>query len=390
MPETVEAPAAATVLTQPTFTSPEPSEAAKWAGEKLRQLRSQETKENVEIKESRPPEKDTRFDLNAIQPMKASSKEDANLTISPKEYPDNAKSEKAKLSFDAIKTERDEWKKKHDEAEATWKTKASELEKQLLDLKSQFDPDTFQKYKEQNLDLTTKIRRLDVTQHPEFIQKYDRPIEDAVARAKQFVPPEKHALVDRILRLPDSPERDTDIATLVEGLPQWRQSQFVSIYDQATAAVAARNNALADEKKWVEQDSVRQKTEQERRVAQSKQAAEAAFQKALSTWDSNVFTPKEGDPEQSKAAEERLNRARNVLFGNISPEEIAQVALQSAAIPHYEKTLKEAALEIERLTNIVDKYTGRSNGKTSETAAPEGPTDVKSWVRNKLQELRQG
>lgn len=390
MPDTTEQPAATTV-NAPKFTNPaaEPSDAVKWATDRAREIEAREAEADTAA--VRSVEKDTRFDLNAIQPMKASSKEDANLTISPqKEYPDNAKSEKAKLSFDALKTERDEWKKKHDEVDSTWKTKNSELEKQLLEIKSQYDPDAFKKYKDQNLELTTTIRRLNVTKHPDFIQKFDKPIEDAVAKAKTIVPQEKHALVERLLRLPDSPDRDSDIQSLIETLPPFRQIQFGTIYDQATSAVAARNNALVDEGKWVEQEEVRQKADQERRVATSKKAAEDAFQKALGTWDASVFGKKEGDEEHNKAAEERLSRARNVLFGNISPEEIAQVALQSSAIPYYEKTLKEAAAEIERLTAIVDKSSSRSQGKTTESAAKEQPEDAMSWVRRREQELLQG
>ena len=171
---------------------------------------------------------------------KVVAKEPVEPTATDEAPPESAKSEEAKSSWAKLKAARDEAAKK-----------AEALEAEVLALKQQFDPDLFKKTKEENDQLTQALRRLNVEMHPKFRETFDAPIEQAVSRAKKFVPDQYHAEVDKVLKAPDSPERDQAIQAITENLPIHKQAAFIRHVEDASMAIEKKQNALRDEQKYV-------------------------------------------------------------------------------------------------------------------------------------------
>lgn len=297
---------------------------------------------------------------------------------SEEDYPENAKSEESKNSWQKLKADREEKAKK-----------LSALEAELLALKQQFDPDSFKKTKEENEKLTETIRRLNVELHPKFQETFDKPIVQAIDRAKKSVPQELHGEVDKWLRQPDSPQRDRAIQELTEQLPVHKQAAFIRYVEDATLAIENKQAAISQEKEYVSKWEQEQKSTQEKQRIQAEALAKSTFQNVLKEKFSNNPLFKIGDDEtKNEVSRQRIARAESLLFGQNSPDQLAEAAFYAEYGREVTPLLQKAYEELQSAYAQIDKLTSKSMGKTSgSSSAAEGETDMWSAIRAKMAEL---
>lgn len=283
------------------------------------------------------------------------------------DYPENAKSDEAKTSWQKLKADRDEKAKLFAERDA-----------ELLELKKRFDPSAYEKAIKENEELSNKIRRLDVEQHPKFKEAFEKPIDNAVALAKRAVPSNLHSDVEKILRQNDSPERDKAIADIVDQLPAHKATVFSQAVIQADTALESRKAALASEKQWVENFNREQKEANERARIQTDAQAKTVFQNVLKQkfGDNPLFDTSNEAVKESNA--QRIARAESLLFGSNAPEALAEAVLWAEYGRDVQPLLVAAYAELERMTKLVDKQSGQSMGKTSGSSS--GSNDNMSFA----------
>lgn len=281
--------------------------------------------------------------------------------------PESAKSDEAKSSWAKLKAARDEAAQK-----------AAALEAEVLALKQQFDPDLFKKTKEENDQLTQALRRLNVEMHPKFRETFDAPIEQAVSRAKKFVPEQFHADVDKVLKASDSLERDQAIQAITEQLPIHKQAAFIRHVEDASMALEKKQMALKDEQKYVSEWEAQEKSKQETARTQADALARNTF--------NNVFKNKFSDNPVFKGddAENNLRAAQDLLFGNNSPEVLAEAVLYAQYGRQVAPLLQKAHDELKAAYSQIDKLTSKSGGKAAAGSSDSAPKDMWSAIREAM------
>lgn len=281
--------------------------------------------------------------------------------------PESAKSEEAKSSWAKLKAARDEAAQK-----------AAALEAEILALKQQFDPELFKKTKEENDQLTQALRRLNVEMHPKFRETFDAPIEQAVSRAKKFVPEQYHADIDKVLKAPDSPERDQAIAAITEQLPIHKQAAFIRHVEDASMALEKKQMALKDEQKYVSEWEAQEKAKQETARTQADALARTTF--------NNVFKTKFSDNPifKGEEAETNLRAAQDLLFGNNPPEVLAEAVLYAQYGKQMAPLLQKAHDELKAAYSQIDKLTSKSGGKAAAGSSDSAPKDMWAAIREAM------
>lgn len=281
--------------------------------------------------------------------------------------PESAKSEEAKSSWAKLKAARDEAAQK-----------AAALEAEVLALKQQFDPELFKKTKEENDQLTQALRRLNVEMHPKFRETFDAPIEQAVSRAKKFVPEQYHADIDKVLKAPDSPERDQAIAAITEQLPIHKQAAFIRHVEDASMALEKKQMALKDEQKYVSEWEAQEKAKQETARTQADALARTTF--------NNVFKAKFSDNPifKGEEAETNLRAAQDLLFGNNPPEVLAEAVLYAQYGKQMAPLLQKAHDELKAAYSQIDKLTSKSGGKAAAGSSDSAPKDMWAAIREAM------
>lgn len=386
--KTIEAQAPNQIGTQKEAAQSQPTQFGQQIGEAWAKLQSQ-AQEFDKAKAAEPVEPDRRFEKDrdtTKDPLPPTPKEKAlglaadkkvEKAVAPevksatKEVdeapPESAKSEEAKNSWQKLKAARDEAAQK-----------AAALEAEILALKQQFDPDVFKKTKEENEQLTQALRRLNVEMHPKFRETFDAPIEQAVSRAKKFVPEQYHADVDKVLKAPDSPERDQAIAAITEQLPIHKQAAFIRHVEDASMALEKKQMALKDEQKYVSEWESQEKAKQEAARVQADALARTTF--------NNVFKNKFSDNPifKGEGAEENLKAAQELLFGNNPPEVLAEAVLYAQYGRQVAPLLQKAHDELKAAYAQIDKLTSKSGGKAAVGSSDSAPKDMWSAIREAM------
>lgn len=281
--------------------------------------------------------------------------------------PESAKSDEAKSSWQKLKAARDEAAQK-----------AAALEAEILALKQQYDPDAFKKTKEENDQLTQALRRLNVELHPKFKETFDTPIEQAVSRAKKFVPENFHGEVEKLLRAPDSAERDQAIQAITEALPIHKQAAFVRHVEDASIAMEKKQIALREERDFVSKWESEQKTQQEAARVQADAYARTTFNNVLKSKfaDNPIF--------QGEGAEPNIKAAQDLLFGNNNPEQLAEAVLYSQYGRQVAPLLQKAHDELKAAYAQIDRLTSKSGGKAVGSGGESAPKDMWSAIREAM------
>lgn len=386
--KTIEAQAPNQIGTQKEAAQSQPTQFGQQIGEAWAKLRAQ-GQEFDKAKAAEPVEADRRFEKDrdtTKDPLPPTPKDKAlglaadkkaekavapEVKAATKEAdeapPESAKSEEAKNSWQKLKAARDEAA-----------SKASALEAEILALKQQFDPEIFKKTKEENEQLTQALRRLNVEMHPKFRETFDAPIEQAVSRAKKFVPEQYHADVDKVLKAPDSPERDQAIAAITEQLPIHKQAAFIRHVEDASMALEKKQMALKDEQKYVSEWESQEKAKQEAARVQADALAKTTF--------NNVFKNKFSDNPifKGEGAEENLKAAQELLFGNNPPEVLAEAVLYAQYGRQVAPLLQKAHDELKAAYAQIDKLTSKSGGKAAVGSSDSAPKDMWSAIREAM------
>lgn len=317
---------------------------------------------NIDAKLEQAPTK--AIVAEAAKAVVAAKAELAKADSAVEDYPENAKSPEAKSSWDKLKADREEKAKR-----------VAALEAELLAVKQQFDPEAYKKAKEENELLSLEIRKLGVERHPKFKEAFEKPIAEAVERAKKTIPAEYHKEVDKWLKQPDSAEKDAALQVIYEALPPHKVGVFVRYVEDANLAIEKRSEALKQEGEWVARFEADQKAAEERARTQADALARSTFTNVLKTkfHDNPLFA--ETDPHY----QDRVKSAESLLFGNNQPEQLAEAALYAEYGRSVEPLLRQAHDEIARLTEQVNKLQAGGGIRTPSAGGSQNTGGESDW-----------
>jgi hypothetical protein len=143
-------------------------------------------------------------------------------------------------------------------------------------------------------------------------------------------------------------------------------------------AIEKKQNALKDEQKYVAEWESQEKSKQEAARVQADALAKTTFQ--------NVFKTKFADNPIFKGdgAETNLKAAQELLFGNNSPEVLAEAVLYAQYGRQMAPLLQKAHDELKAAYSQIDRLTSKSGGKAVSSGSDSAPKDMWSAIREAM------
>lgn len=219
-----------------------------------------------------------------------------------------------------------------------FQTKYTEVETKLKE-KPPVDPEVEARSKQleaENKALTEKIIELDVTQHPRFKDYYEGGIDKQIGSAKRIVGTEKADQIEKILKMPESEYKQTQLREFVTDLDD----------DITKTRLGGILNKIDELKEDREAEIQKASTHRDRLVA-DRQGAAAKHQKALETAFSTVlkqlqdpkdgfavYQKREGDTVWNAEVDKTVDTATKLLRStNLKPETISRLTFDALALP---------------------------------------------------------
>lgn len=299
---------------------------------------------------------------------------------------------------EAIAKERDAIKAERDSVKA-------EIEK----LQKQGPSADLEALKKERDELSEKLRLVAVENHPKFKAHFEGRTNAQIELAKRIVGTEKATRIAEILKTPEGAWRDSQMDDFIADLNPMQQSRLGGVINALSEIGMEREREIANAKTTYERMTTEHKTAQERQQKEFKDNAEKAFSSELSSLEDAknpagfLFQKKDGNEAWNKEITERVESAKNLLFGKSNPETLTRAAFHAAAFPAVLKYAIERSEQVGKLEAQVKALT--ASNPTAESHGNEngnggaGPVTIKpgtnpmqaadAWVRGLRESARQ-
>lgn len=245
-------------------------------------------------------------------------------------------------------------------------------------------------------DLDQRLRRTSIEKHPNFVRAFEKPVSEAIERAKSVLPQDKHAVVERLFREAHNDARTNAIEEIAQDLRPYAANEFLNAAMAAANTIRAREAALKEEGALSTQLQEQEKAAEQKRKASIQEKAEGVFRDALEMAQKAegglpIFQRQDGNEDHNNAVEARVAEAKKILLGDNTPHEIAQAAFWAVQGKESIKLLRAAEAEIQRLQKTVEKLSGAAprpsqNGTGTGGGEQDKPMGWLEAIRQKMQE----
>lgn len=301
----------------------------------------------------------------ATQPTQTAADPDAEILSGKR----NPKSEDFKRLHEKLRGTETEYKGKL----STYESELSELKKApkhnaklIEDLTSERD-----KYK-------TIHDQVLLTQLPSFQQEYAAKIQAAIAPIKALAP-EKAEAISEALLLPDGKYKRQALGELMADLDDWTKGEIVAANGEVRKIAAERDGKIAKTNETLSNLAEAQGKQFKEQQESSQKAFDEAVQRVQDTKQGMPimqFREGEGSDEWNAGVKEKLEIARHIYAGNLTPQEKADAAFWAASGETLLKNLTASQAEIAQLRETVQRLQGANPGISAGGAptkgAPEG------------------
>jgi hypothetical protein len=306
----------------------------------------------------------------------------------PDDTPPEVKSDEGKKSWKTWKEEHHKVVKERDNLRA----KSTDLETQVAKLKTAaVDAARLSALQQENEDLNTLLRRVKLQEHPEFKARFEKPLEVAIARAKQVVPAEKSEVIEILLRQPWSTARASALDEIMGDLSPSRANALGKAAEDALATIQGRSDAMKDEADFAARIAAHDQQQAEAQQAAAQRYGEQVYRSTLarvleSDGGLPLFQAREGDNDHNQQAQEAIDEARQILLGDNKPETLAEAAFWAAYGRRVHPLLRRAESEIAKLQKQVDSLTAAKpkTGTPGSDGAPPKPRGFVEAIREAM------
>lgn len=248
-----------------------------------------------------------------------------------------------------------------------------------------------------------QLRLLQVTQHPKFKQYFEGKTNSTLAQLKSFIKPDQLEQVTKLVQMPDSQEKETQINELLVTMSPMQQGRLFNVIAGMDSIRAEYDSEVTRAQQDYEKMMAQAKTEKDQQLLQ--------FNKTLDETIKSIQDPKSGRPEYqaregelewNNSVKSRIETAKQLITGNLSPEAMFQAAFDAAAYKDILGGYKAALGEIDKLKAQVQAMTaanpkiepGAKRPETSTGTLPSMPKDArpmdftKRWVEQFKQAMQ--
>lgn len=228
--------------------------------------------------------------------------------------------------------------------------------KELKSRLPQADPAEIEALKRERDEALKTLERVKVEEHPNFRKQYVEPLEKTLKKVKDIVPAEVRGHIESLLRQPASESRLTAIENAISDLTPARQSEVLRFAGAAADILEARDAALAESKTlkttWEQSEQIREREALQRQTQEVQGVVDDVFQEATKAFD---ILRENDDPVHNQKVSERISQARDLLFGKLTPDEVAKAAIWSVVGRESQALLLAANQRIQALSAELEK-----------------------------------
>lgn len=254
------------------------------------------------------------------------------------------------------------------------KSKIKDYEEKLSKTNNAVDPAIVESLKKERDELSERLRLTAVERHPDFQKHFDQKISAQYELAKRIVGPDKADTMVRLLKSEDGPWKDQEIEALVSDLNGIKQGQVAGVLNALSEINAHKSAVLADAKGHYEKLVTEQKAKADSQKQLFANALNAALSKASDPKTGNpLYQKRDGDTAWNSAVEKRIESAKGMFSGNMTPDQLIQAALDATAFPAILEQGKAVFAENEKLRAQIAELTKATPGIQGK--GPEGADD---------------
>lgn len=229
-------------------------------------------------------------------------------------------------------------------------------------------------------DYSKTLRIAAIDKHPEFIAKYEAPMQTLTELAKQAAGKNGEA-VAKLLRMPDNEYRAEQLDKIMEELGDSKKAQLGSVLGRVAELQMMREAELREPEAIIK----RMEAEAARRSQAQQAAQNEAFERVLKSASEgeralDIFTEKKDDAAHNERVRELKALARAMYDGELTAEERANAALFGSIAPKLlEQTAAQAALLAQKDVEIAALKSGRPKMEGEDagrTALPDDNVDA--------------
>lgn len=252
--------------------------------------------------------------------------------------------------------------------------------------------------RKENEEYSKQLRLVAVTKHPKFKSYFDTKLNGALSQIKSCVSPDQVDAVTKLVRQPESEQRDEAINTLLEGMTTLQRVRMQGVLTSLASIDNEYETEIARANQDYEQMMTASKAEREQQVAGFNRMLDDTVKGMQDVKNGRPeYQMREGQQEWNESVAKRIESGRKLIAGNLPPETMFKAAFDAAAYPDVLAGYRAALGEIEKLKKQVTAMTAanprvESPKRTEPTSAQPGsapampkdsrPMDyTKAWVK---------
>lgn len=264
-----------------------------------------------------------------------------------------------------------------------YKTKWEEADKTLKKVPANTTaPTDYEQVKKDRDQFESILRNVAVENHPKFKTYFEGRYSEQYAMAEQIGGDKGKEIVE-LLKSPDSQWKDQHLSDLMTTLSPLQQSRIGGVMNNITAIASERSQAIAKSK---EAGEALMKQYQDQTQAQQKERADklTSLFDQLSTERQDLakgtpmYQPRADDPKWNNSVLARVQIAKDLLFGEQTPENMINAALDAVAMPTVIEQNKAMGEELAQLRQQLKELqasqptmAGQTNGSRSNAPATQ-------------------
>lgn len=216
-----------------------------------------------------------------------------------------------------------------------------------------------------------QLRIANVERHPKFKAYFDGAMTRTVDSAKNVLGESKAAVVERLLRMPDSEARTALADSLVEAASPSQQGRLFAALNEMDRIRGEREVEISRAGEVQSRLNAEQEGQQKARLEQAGKVFTDRWTSAAEKLE--VLRPIEGNEAHNAGVAQAQQLAQAIFQGAVPPDDIARAAIWSVAAPRYRALAQSLSAEVQRLTAELAKYNQAKPSITEGGDQPAAP-----------------
>lgn len=245
------------------------------------------------------------------------------------------------------------------------KTELETVRKEIETLRKSGPSPELDGLKRERDELSEKLRLVAVEKHPKFQTYFDNKVNAQLDLAKHIVGEDKADRIVKALKLPDGQYKDSQLEEIMGELGTVSQTRIGGVINSLAQINQERDTEIANAKTNYEKLTAEEAAKAERNTKAQREQAEKTFSDTVALAQDPkdglaIFQKKDGDEKWNTEVQQRVDLAKNLMFGSLKQDQVARAALYAVGFPSVLKWATEMGDENKKLQAQVKELSSAS------------------------------